>query len=164
MEHSSITPRRPISTETPAFNFEPTKQTLTGRAGLSIAGRILQRLPLVRRLLPARPPSDPREIGDADVALSYLGLLVQGENDYDHIAPLRQGPFFQQALGIDQVPSSATLRQRLDRGASDPCRRWQAAMRESSDALLEQYVCPLRASGHWTAAVYCPGCRRVANG
>ena len=25
-------------------------------------------------------------------------------------------------------------------------------------------VCPLRASGHWTAAVYCPGCRRVANG
>ncbi len=141
--------------ETPAFNFEPTKQTLTGRAGLSIAGRILQHLPLVRRLLPARPPSDPREIGDADAALSYLGLLVQGENDYDHIEPLRQDPFFQQALGIDQVPSSATLRQRLDRVASGDAGEFRRAVGA---------VSPLRAGGHLTAAVYCPGCRRVANG
>lgn len=42
--------------ETPMFNFEPTKETLTGQAGLRIAGRILQRLPLVGRLLPARSP------------------------------------------------------------------------------------------------------------
>ena len=45
------------------------------------------------------------------------------------------------ALEIELVPSSATLRQRLDQAAAaEPTAQWGQAMNESSDALLHQYA------------------------
>ncbi|WP_305803114.1 hypothetical protein, partial [Thiolapillus sp.] len=41
-------------------------------------------------------------------------LVCQGKNDFEAVEGIRKDPFFQQALGIGRVPSSARLRQRFD--------------------------------------------------
>jgi hypothetical protein len=43
-----------------------------------------------------------------------IGLICIGKPDFDAIEPFRDDPFFPQSLGLDSVPSSPTLRQRLD--------------------------------------------------
>ena len=45
---------------------------------------------------------------------SYLGLLTQGKSDFDAIENFRGETFFKTALGIALLPSSPTLRQRMD--------------------------------------------------
>jgi len=49
-------------------------------------------------------------ISHNDVVYSYIGLLSQGKNDFDDIV-------FSYVMDIDQVPSSPTLRQRLEQAA-----------------------------------------------
>jgi hypothetical protein len=53
-------------------------------------------------------------VASSDIVRSYLGLLVQGKSDFDAIENLRGDKFFKQALGIGLLPSSPTLRQRMD--------------------------------------------------
>ena len=59
----------------------------------------------------------------AIVLRSYLGLLVQGKSDFDAIGNFRGDAFYKQALGIGLLPSSPTLRQRMDgkRSANPSC-------------------------------------------
>ena len=124
------------------FQFKPTEEILTGQGGLTIVGRILQKLPFIGQLLASTvAQAQAPDISHSDVVLSYLGLLAQGDTDYDHIEAFRDDPFFKMALGIDQVPSSATLRQRLDQAAADEANaHWGQALNDSSDALLRQYA------------------------
>jgi hypothetical protein len=49
---------------------------------------------------------------------SYLGLLCLSKNDFDAIEDFRSDAFFMRALGLRSVPSSPTLRQRLDANSS----------------------------------------------
>jgi hypothetical protein len=67
-------------------------------------------------VLPEHPFS---EISHGEVATAMIGLICVGKPDFDAIEPFRDDPFFIQSLGLDLVPSSPTLRQRLDsaRGA-----------------------------------------------
>ena len=124
------------------FQFKPTKEVLTGQGGLPIVGRILQKLSFIGQLLASTvSQAESPDISHPDVVLSYLGLLAQGDTDYDHIEAFRDDPFFKMALGIEQVPSSATLRQRLDQaGADEANAQWGQALNESSDVLLRQYA------------------------
>jgi hypothetical protein len=57
-------------------------------------------------------------VATSDIVRSYLGLLVQGKSDFDAIENLRGDKFFKQALGIGLLPSSPTLRQRMDAHAA----------------------------------------------
>ena len=50
---------------------------------------------------------------------SYVGLLVQGKSDFDAIENFRGDTFYKQALGIGLLPSSPTLRQRMDARAGE---------------------------------------------
>ena len=52
-----------------------------------------------------------------DLVRTYLGLLCQGKNDFEAVEEVRKDLFFQQALEIGRVPSSARLRQRFDEQA-----------------------------------------------
>jgi len=45
---------------------------------------------------------------------AYVGLLYTGKSDFDAIELLRHDAFFRVALGLVMVPSSPTLRQRMD--------------------------------------------------
>jgi hypothetical protein len=53
-------------------------------------------------------------ISHSSVLKSYIGLLCQGKNDYDHIEAYRDDDFFEMALDIEKIPSSSTMRQRMN--------------------------------------------------
>lgn len=85
---------------------------LTTMAGLGLVGEHLNRQAQIDQVFdPAYPV---RGIATSDVIRSYLGLLCQGKSDFDAIEAYRQDSAFARLLHISQVPSAATLHQRLD--------------------------------------------------
>src|ERR1700712_5134655 len=86
---------------------------LTPVAGLALVGHHLKRLaPVFKQIDKALAVRT--GVKTSDIVRSYLGLLVQGKSDFDAIENFRGDAFYKQALGIELVPSSVTLRQRLD--------------------------------------------------
>jgi hypothetical protein len=57
-------------------------------------------------------------VANSDILKSYLALLCLGKNDFDAIENFRANAFFIRALGLANVPSSPTLRQRMDTHAA----------------------------------------------
>jgi hypothetical protein len=54
-------------------------------------------------------------IKNSDVTFAYIGVLCQSKNDFNAICEMEPDPnFYCKALGIDDIPSSETLRQRMD--------------------------------------------------
>ncbi len=91
---------------------------LTPVAGLALVGHHLNRLaPVFKQLDGALPVRN--GVANSDILRSYVGLLVQGKSDFDAIENFRGDAFFKQALGIKLLPSSPTLRQRMDARADD---------------------------------------------
>ena len=91
---------------------------LTPVAGLALVGHYLNALrPMFARLDAALPIK--AGVANGDIVRSYLGLLVQGKSDYDAIENFRGDAFYKQALGIALLPSSPTLRQRMDARAAE---------------------------------------------
>jgi Transposase DDE domain group 1 len=91
---------------------------LTPVAGLALVGHHLAAVrPVLDRLDAALPVK--LGVANSDIVRSYLGLLVQGKSDFDAIENFRGDAFFKQALGIELLPSSPTLRQRMDARASE---------------------------------------------
>jgi hypothetical protein len=91
---------------------------LTPTSGLALVGHHLRRLdPIFKRIDKAMPVRG--GVATSDVLRSYLGLLVQGKSDFDAIENLRGDAFYKRALGIGLLPSSPTLRQRLDAKAAE---------------------------------------------
>ncbi len=66
----------------------------------------------IKRAIP-----DTKDIANTDVIRSYLGLLSLGKSDYEAVTDMRNDKYFKQSLGIKQVPSAETLRQRFDETA-----------------------------------------------
>lgn len=90
---------------------------LTPVAGLALVGHYLSALgPAWRRLDAALPVRT--GVSHSDIVRTYLGLLVQGKSDFDAVEGFRGDAFFKHALGVRLLPSSPTLRQRLDAKAS----------------------------------------------
>ena len=91
---------------------------LTPVAGLALVGHHLQSLACEFKHLDATLPVR-NGVRNSDIVRSYLGLLVQGKSDFDAIESYRGDTFFKQSLGIGLLPSSPTLRQRMDARASE---------------------------------------------
>ena len=86
---------------------------LTPVAGLALVGHYLSAVqPVLGRFDKAMPVKT--GVANSDIVRSYVGLLVQGKSDFDAIESFRGDAFYKQALGIALLPSSPTLRQRLD--------------------------------------------------
>ncbi len=100
---------RPIQVKQLDYDLTPT-------AGLALVGHLLRTLAPVFTDLDAALPVR-TGVATSDIVRSYLGLLVQGKSDFDAIENVRGDKFFKQALGIGLLPSSPTLRQRMDAGA-----------------------------------------------
>jgi len=66
--------------------------------------------------LDKRVPGRPR-ISHSDVVKTSLGLRCQGKSDFEAAAGLAGDDWFREGLGIQNVPSQETLRQRFDRHA-----------------------------------------------
>ena len=91
---------------------------LTPVGGLALVGHYLKALgPQWRALDGALPVRS--GVSNSDVLRSYVGLLVQGKSDFDAVENYRGDKFFNESLGIGLLPSSPTLRQRLDAQAGE---------------------------------------------
>jgi hypothetical protein len=90
---------------------------LTPVAGLALVGHYLKAIEPVLGLLDAALPVK-SGVRNSDIVRAYVGLLVQGKSDFEAIENFRGEAFFKQALGIGLLPSSPTLRQRMDARAA----------------------------------------------
>ena len=113
------------------FIIKKLPYNLTSNAGLALVGQYLKTLNFSKRI-DAAFPLGAKGIANSDVLKSYLGLLVQGKNDFDAIEAHRGDDFFARALGVGCVPSSPTLRQRMDTHAAS----WFTLAGELNLALL----------------------------
>jgi len=93
------------------------KYDLTPVAGLALVGDHFKSFEPVLKLLDKTLPMR-AGVANSDILRSYLGLLVQGKSDFDAIENHRGDKFYKHALGIELLPSSPTLRQRMDAQAS----------------------------------------------
>jgi hypothetical protein len=88
---------------------------LSSHSGLALVGEMLNTVKLRQRLNKVVLTDHPTpEIPHGDVAAAMIGLICVGKPDFDAIELFRDDPFFSTCLGVDRVPSSPTLRQRLD--------------------------------------------------
>ena len=110
---------------------------LSSNSGLALTGLLLDRTELASRIaaidLPGAPSPD---ISHDDVVRSMIGLLTIGKTHYDDIEPFREDPFFKESLRLTSIPSSSTLRQRLD----DASGAFNDAAKEESVQLLKNTV------------------------
>ena len=116
------------------IRFVLTDEAITPSAGLALVGYLLHRTKLDKRVNALRLPTVRREvhISHSDVIRSMIGLLATGKTDFDHIEAYRQDDIFSASMGIQHVPSSPTLRQRLDQLACLPMTEaiiWEESMR-----------------------------------
>jgi hypothetical protein len=131
------------------FQFVQTNDLLlTTHTGLTSVGSLLAHTNLTKRL-------NHTKVGDVkvplhshgDVMKSYLGLLCQGKSDFDAIEPFRKDEFFRLALDIGRIPSSPTLRQRLDQAAEKPSSseqvEWKYILLEESADLIRNIKAPV---------------------
>lgn len=115
---------------------------LTTHAGLTTVGALTAHTELHRRL----NQSNLKELrfpihSHGDVMKSYLGLLCQGKSDFDHIEPFRNDGVFKICMQLREVPSSPTLRQRLDMAAGGA--NWEQILLEESASLLRKLKIPV---------------------
>lgn len=98
------------------FRLEESDEILVTPTGVALAGVLLDRTGLAKRLNESTvPTAEHPDIQNADVVFSYVGLLCQGKTGFEDIEEFRKDPlFYANALGMDTVPSSSTLRQRFD--------------------------------------------------
>jgi len=97
------------------FQIVQGDEQLSSHSGLALAGAILRRSSIRERLDAVVLPEHPvPEISHGEVATAMIGLICLGKPDFDAIEAFRDDPFFLQSLELASVPSSPTLRQRLD--------------------------------------------------
>jgi len=107
---------------------------LSSNAGLAFIGKYLQLInitSLVDKLFPVRSGTS-----NSDVLKCFIALLTLGKSDFDAIESFRGDSFFKRALNLIRVPSSATLRQRLDAFASE----WFEIIPKLNQALLSSRI------------------------
>ena len=98
------------------------RERLVSHSGISLVGEILARTRIRERLDKIRLPGQGLpEISHGVVVAAMLGLMCLGKPDFDAVEPFRDDAFFTEFLGRGKVPSSSTLRQRLNsaKGAFD---------------------------------------------
>jgi hypothetical protein len=85
----------------------------TSHSGAALIGLCLNRYTQLAKRLAEVSKLKKGAITHADVVRSYIGLLCLGKSDFAAIEGFRQDRFFRDALGLAEVPSEPTLRQRL---------------------------------------------------
>ncbi len=101
------------------FEIAQTDEFLTSHSGLAMIGTLLQSSEFGKRTRAILPSKKDGSIGSEDALISMAGLLSLGKPDFAAIEQFRHDEFFQMSLGLKDVPSEPTLRQRLDEIAAE---------------------------------------------
>ena len=96
------------------FIVTETDEFLTSQGGLAMIGMLAQRCGLRDRISAVVQKKKDGSISTADALLTMTGLLCLSKPDFDAVEQFRDDDYFQQCLGLKDVPSEATLRQRMD--------------------------------------------------
>jgi hypothetical protein len=118
------------------FEIRFGKERLITPSGVGIVGMLLNKTELKNRVdkIKLRDNQAP-QIKNSDVIFSYMGLLCQGKSDFEAIREMQEDPTaYQYALGIKQIPSSETLRQRMDMAKG----KFRSAILEENVNLLKE--------------------------
>lgn len=86
----------------------------TSHSGMALIGLCLNRFTSLTARLTAVSRLKKGAIAHTDVIRSYVGLLCLGKSDFEAVSGFRQDRFFREALGLKEVPSEPTLRQRME--------------------------------------------------
>jgi len=86
----------------------------SSHSGLALIGLCLNRYTSLAKRLGSVSSLKKGAISHADVVRSYLGSLCLGKSDFEAISGFRQDRFFQESLGLKEIPAEPTLRQRLE--------------------------------------------------
>lgn len=119
--------------------IEQSEADLISHAGLGLVGLALnERTDLVVEAKAAAPArSDAMAHGD--ILKSYVALLCLGKSDFDAVNGVREDDFFAESLGLEQVPSEGTLRQRMDAHAA----AFLPVVQEAAIAFVERTGAPI---------------------
>lgn len=98
------------------FIIEQSNEDIMPLGDIALAGYLIDKANLENRLncIPIKGIRNSNKLKNFEVIISYLGLLLQGKNSFENIEEFRYDIFFSSVLGIKNVPSSSSLRQRLD--------------------------------------------------
>lgn len=95
------------------FKIEKIDADLISHGGLALVGQAIKNYTQLTNQIDKAVPLR-HGISHSDCLKTYLGLLCLGKNDFEAINTIESEYFFQTALDIKQLPSEATLRQRMD--------------------------------------------------
>jgi hypothetical protein len=98
------------------FKIEQSEADIISHGGLALIGQAVQRYTHLAREIDAQVPLR-HGIRHSDVIKSYLAMLCLGKNDFEAINTIESEFYFMSAMGIADIPSEATLRQRMDNHA-----------------------------------------------
>ena len=119
------------------FIISTTDEVLLPQSGLALVGALLQDCKLRQRIDALDVEGFRRpEVKHGDVVAATIGLLCLGKSDFTDVEAFRDDPFFRLSLGLRQIPSEPTLRQRLD-AMRDGC---GAILREESALLVRKHA------------------------
>jgi hypothetical protein len=96
------------------IKIETTDEIIATHGGSLLLGEIVNKTALRAGMSNIDGTAMTEGIPTGDVVLSYVGTLAQAQTDFEAIEQFRKDPYFAQTLGIKTVPSSSTLRQRID--------------------------------------------------
>lgn len=121
------------------FKISETDEVLVSHSGLAFIGATLGKTDLKEQFNQIRIPGRPRpEISHYECILAMTALLCLAKTDFDDIEAYREDDFFQRSLELKAVPSSGTLRQRLNKlGTIDNCGH---ILRRESAYFVNQYA------------------------
>jgi len=90
-----------------------TDENIVTYGGNLLVGELLGKTALRERLNELEVTGN-NGIKNADVAFSYIGTLTQGQPEFEAVEQFRDDDYFIKSMGISEIPSGPTLRQRLD--------------------------------------------------
>lgn len=99
---------------TKPFKIELTDEVIASNSGIAMAGFMLGSPEFTEILKPISKTDTDKDYKNIDILKSYLGLLSLGKVNYEDIDQFRNDPFFKSAIGLAQLPSKETLRQRIN--------------------------------------------------
>ena len=91
----------------------PTGEEIKSRSGIFPAGRLLRRFGFDALSRLDDSPTKKPEYPSPDLFMSYVAMLCLGYRDFYDIEKFRDDRMFKVALGIREVPSEVTLRDRI---------------------------------------------------